>query len=258
MSARGNGRSPVVAAGTRGRRPVGSGGSAGAVEAAVGPGEGEGADLAAELAQTRARLSAAQLCPHFLLNSLHAVGVLVRTGERDVAVDAISHLGRLLRHVLEAGREDRLPLRREVAFLRDYLRMEALRFRRPPGLEVALGPRAGETGVPPMLLQPLVENALVHGSPGGERPVRVRLRARRAGEGLRIVVEDDGRGLPEDWDPQADLGTGLRTVRDRVHGAGGDLRISSRPGGGARAIIRLPVAGAEDAAGGVEGGGDGA
>lgn len=258
MSARGNGSSPVAAAGTPGRRPVGTRGSAGAAEATVARGEGEGVDLAAELARTRARLSAAQLCPHFLLNSLHAVGVLVRTGERDVAVDAISHLGGLLRHVLEAGREDRLPLRREVDFLRDYLRMEALRFRRPPGLEVTLGPRAGEAAVPPMLLQPLVENALVHGGPGGERPVRIRLLARRTGERLRIVVEDDGRGLPEGWDPDADLGTGLRTVRDRVHGAGGDLRFFPRPGEGLRVVIRLPVAGADVPGERVEGGTAGA
>jgi len=257
MSARGNGSSPVVSAGIPGG-PGRASGSARAAEVALGPGEGEGADLAAELARTRARLSAAQLCPHFLLNSLHSVGVLVRTGERDVAVAAITQLGGLLRHVLEAGRKDRVPLRREVASLRDYLRMEALRFPRPPALEVALGPRVGEAAVPPMLLQPIVENALVHGSPGRERPVRIRLQARRTGKTLRIVVEDDGKGLPEGWDPDADMGTGLRTVRDRVRGAGGDLCLSPRSGGGVRVVIRLPVATACAPGGGVEGGPAGA
>lgn len=199
--------------------------------------------LETELERAHARLSAARLTPHFLLNALNSVGVLVRTGDPGTATAAISTLGDLLRHVLETGRCQEVPLRREVEFVGRYLRMEALRFRSAPRLEVDLDGDAGRATVPAMILQPLVENSLRHGGPGTGRTLRIGIRARRREDQLEVEVLDDGRGLPPGWDPTVDVGTGLSAVRDRLAGRiGGDavLEVSRRAGPGVRVTIRLP------------------
>ncbi|HEU4630655.1 MAG TPA: histidine kinase [Gemmatimonadaceae bacterium] len=161
-----------------------------------------------ELEATRAELRAlrAQLDPHFLFNALHSVGVLVR---RDPAraEDAVEQLGDLLRYVLRASRvEDgaasadvEVPLREELAFVRDYLDVERLRFDTRLRVLEEIEPETAHALVPALLLQPLVENAVKYAVGARRDGATVRLVARRErdaalGDVLRLGVVDDGPG----------------------------------------------------------------
>ena len=197
------------------------------------------ARLEAQLATARLAALQMQLHPHFLFNTLHAVSALV---ERDPAGvrTLIARLSSLLRRVLEAP-PDLVPLRDEAAFLRDYLDVQRVRFQGRLAVEEAWAPGTLDALVPPLVLQPLVENAVGHGvSQIEDGAGTVRVAAWRDGSRLVLTVQDDGPGLAE---PAGPPGVGLANTRARLaalFGAGAALDLSDAPGGGAVARVTLP------------------
>ena len=211
------------------------------------------ARLEAQLAEARLAALRMQLHPHFLFNTLHAVSALV---ERDPAGvrTLIARLSSLLRRVLDADDAPTVPLADEAAFLRDYLDVQQVRFQGRLEVEEDWSPGTEGALVPPLVLQPLVENAVGHGVGRIEEGVgTVRLSSRRepgpAGDRLLLAVEDNGPGLgPEGSGDGAPRdagagGVGLANVRARLaalYGDGAALTLSPRPGGGVRAQVSLP------------------
>jgi LytS/YehU family sensor histidine kinase len=170
-----------------------------------------------ELAATRAELQAlrARLDPHFLFNTLHSLGALVR-GNPDAAEDAIEHFADMMRYVLRTTRtESDVRLAEEIHFVRDYLALEQLRFAERLRVVEALDEEALGCRVPPLLLQPLVENALRHGLGPLPQGGTVRIAAWCSADRLHLEVSDDGRGsgTPE---PRDAGGVGLESVRRQL------------------------------------------
>ena len=199
------------------------------------------AHLEAQL--TEARLSALrmQLNPHFLFNTLNAVSALV---ERDPAGvrTMVARLSSLLRRVLDDSGAQVVPLRDEAAFLRDYLDVQRVRFQDRLRVEEDWDPDALDALVPPLVLQPLVENAVGHGVSRIEEGVGViRLAARRDGDRLVLTIADNGPGLSAE--PRRSGGVGIPNTRarlDALYGADGALAFAAAPGGGAIAEVSLP------------------
>jgi len=189
------------------------------------------------------RLSETHLPPHFLLNSLHAIGVLVRERRSEDAVRALANVGEILRSAIgRADRDEEVPLDREIDLVRKYLEVERARFGGELHLEVDAGEEVRDSLVPNLVLQPLVENAVRHGLAPLDGRGTVRIAARRDGETLELTVTDDGAGLPEEWAP-GDAGVGLSATRARLrrlHGEEADLRLEPGESDGARATVRLP------------------
>lgn len=179
----------------------------------------------------------------FLLNGLHVMSVLLRQGRQDEAVQALSRLGRLLRHVVAAGRRTLVPLREELGFLEDYARVEALRLDGELAYEARAAAEVRDARMPSLLLLPLVENAVRHGvAPRGGGRVAVHAEV-RDGQ-LWLEVRDDGPGMSE-LPPVADGAGGLGAVRqriDRLYGETAALELESAEDGGAVVRLRLPMA----------------
>ena len=171
----------------------------------------------------------AQLHPHTLFNALNTIAALIHTAP-DRAEEATERLSALLRRILGALERPQWSLAEEFALLGDLLRLEQLRFGERLEFNLVLDPDMGETPVPPLLVLPLVENALKHGF----RPKVGNCRLRVAARAGRIRVEDDGVGR----DPASAEGVGLRTVRERIEALGGGLRW---PPGGAGCIAELEL-----------------
>lgn len=168
--------------------------------------------LSAELAAARLDALRADLDPHFLFNALNAIASQC-TSDPTAAEDNIVRLSTLLRAVLDTRRRTHHTLEEEVALAGDYLAL--LRARYPAlAVRVDVAPDTLAALVPPLLLQPLLENAVRHGHiDRGE----IALTARREGEALRVRVRSPGafRGPREG-------GLGLELVRRRVELAWGD------------------------------------
>jgi LytS/YehU family sensor histidine kinase len=200
------------------------------------------AHLAAEL--TRAELAAlrSKMQPHFLFNALHGISSVMDT---DVAkarqmMVALSHL---LRASLQAGTE-RVRLEQEVQFTRDYLDLQHMRFEDRLGYDLDVDARP-HVRVPPFLLQPLVENAVIHGMADRSEPTRVNVTVRELAGEVEIDVSDDGSGFPNGiLDGTKPLGVGLSALRARLLAfptGRGTMTLRNRPGGGAQVIVRVPT-----------------
>jgi len=196
--------------------------------------------LRLELEQQRLAALRGQLEPHFLFNALNAVSALVRMDDRGATLTAISRLSGLLRYAQAAGARDWVTLAEELQFVRDYLALQSMRY--GGRLRVAI---EGDSGAvlaadcPPLLLQPLVENALRHDLDchDGEGDIALRF-AERDGM-LHIHISNSLHQAPAN----PGLGLGLRNIEARLRiacGSGAELR-TRRDDGRFVAEIRMPM-----------------
>jgi two-component system LytT family sensor kinase len=200
------------------------------------------AHLAAQL--TRAELSAlrSKMQPHFLFNALHGISSVMET---DVAKarQMMVALSQLLRSSLHSGSE-RARLEQEVQFTRDYLELQHMRFEDRLEYDLRVDARP-HVRVPAFLLQPLVENAVIHGMADRSEPTRVTVAVREMAGDVEIDVSDNGAGFPQDvLDGTKSLGVGLSTLRARLLALPtrrGTMTLRNRPGGGAQVIVRVPA-----------------
>ena len=185
-------------------------------------------------AARRAELSAlkAKLNPHFLFNTLNSVSASVPP-EAEHTRSLVSRLAHLMRYALDASDRDLVLMDEELRFTRSYLALEGERLGDRLRVEWDVDADARGVPVPPMLVQPLVENAVRHGiAPsveGGEVRVGVRLRETT----LAVEVRDTGRGLASGVTPEAALGrgVGLGTTHARLQALGaGGVDIDAAPG----------------------------
>ena len=204
--------------------------------------EVKAAQLATQLARAELQVLKMQLQPHFLFNALNAISELVHQDPTS-ADRMVARLGHLLRLSLEqAAGHQMVPLHQELEFLRAYLEIEQTRFGDRLIVELVAGIEVLDSAVPTLLLQPLVENAIRHGAGQLSGGGRVAVRARRDGERLRITIEDNGPGFPED-DSSLPAGLGLRNTRERLRQLYGEdhrFRLANGPDGGARLLIEVP------------------
>ena len=201
-----------------------------------------------ELAVARLAGLRAQLRPHFLFNALNTASVLAARGDADGTRRVLAGLGDLLRYVMrDADRPDvpdgMVPLKDEIAFIQQYLSLE--RERLPDRLRtmVDVSPDVHDVEVPALVLQPLVENAIIHGVGGRIGAGEVVVRVRRDDDTLRLSVEDDGPGpVARPNGPTA--GIGLANTRARLavlYGSAASLSLEPRAGGGTLALLTLPL-----------------
>jgi integral membrane sensor domain MASE1 len=158
----------------------------------------------------------AQIHPHFLFNCLGAIHSLVGTSP-DTARQGVMHLSRLLRNSLDTSEEPLIPLSREFEIVNDFLKLQQMRFEEGLQVECRIFPNAASYLVPPMILQPLVENAVVHGREGGDTRVIVMAIANEKGLTIKVenTVDPASFTQPEEWIE----GVGLRAARTRLEQA---------------------------------------
>lgn len=159
--------------------------------------------LAAQLSEAQLGALRAQIQPHFLFNTLNAVIALVRDRETAEAVAALTTLSSLLRTALRTGATHTVTLSEELAFTTNYLAIERMRFGERLCVNMDVDTALGDAKVPSFMLQPFVENALRHGL--RQQPqLRVDISARTQGGQMFLRIEDDGTGLPKDWEERSD------------------------------------------------------
>jgi LytS/YehU family sensor histidine kinase len=199
-------------------------------------------------ASAEVRALQARMNPHFLFNALNALAALATVAPREIPRAA----GRL-RHFLRASfdQHDRtlIPLEEELAVVRAYLDIEALRLGTRLKVEEAIDPGLAEVLAPPFSLQPLVENAVQHGLQTSPKGGRLRLTVRLAGQWLEMSVSDDGPGVPATEVEKVFFGVGLQVhalglLRRRLQvlfGHSFRLEAWSEVGQGTTVTVRLPL-----------------
>jgi two-component system sensor histidine kinase AlgZ len=195
-------------------------------------------------AALRAQLEALQsrTHPHFLFNSINAVASLIHD-DPALAERTLERLAEVLRYALHSSRRELVPLRDELAIVEDYLEIQRARFGDRLHYTIDVEPGAEHVALPPLVVQPLIENAVLHGVASRAGHGRIRLVVRRRGAQLALLVDDDGPG----WGGSAHAGngTGLDDLARRLALVYGDAAtLAIRPGelGGIAAEIAIPAA----------------
>lgn len=193
------------------------------------------AELERRTVEAQLKLLQAQIEPHFLFNTLANLDALIATDPRRARA-MLAHLNAYLRATLAATRSESVTLADEFAMLLGYLEVQAVRMGSRLRHVLELPPTLAAATIPPMLLQPLVENAIKHGIEpkldGGE----IRVAAATESGTLCITVADTGMG----GGVAGGNGIGLDNVRARAAAAGGSLDYVANPAGGVTVTLRLP------------------
>ena len=195
------------------------------------------------LAEAELRVLQAQMEPHFLFNTLSNVIALIRA-DPDKAARILELLSTLLRASLARARETEATLGEELELVRAYLEIQALRMSGRLEYAVNAAPGIADLRLPPLLLQPLVENAVLHGIEPKVDGGRIDVSAELSGGEVAILVRDDGIGMGSER-----TGECVENVRGRLRGLFGEqasLAIAETPGGGTSASVRIPAEDAKD------------
>ena len=174
------------------------------------------------LTQARLETLRAQLNPHFLFNTLNAISSLALKGEQENVVQMLSLLSDLLRLSLDGHLPQEIALADELAFTDRYLELQRIRFSDRLHIGKAIDPLTLHARVPSLLLQPVVENAVLHGVAAQRGPGRIEIRAACEGDRLVLEVTDTGPGFVSRDPPDAHNGVGLRNTRARLQHLYGD------------------------------------
>ncbi|AIQ50994.1 cache domain-containing sensor histidine kinase [Paenibacillus sp. FSL R7-0331] len=206
----------------------------------------------AELYALRARIT-----PHFLFNTINSIRMLAVLQQSEGIARLLQSLNKLLQANMKLDSEQ-VPLEAELELLRHYMRLMELRYTNRFEVEWKVDEDLLGAKVPPMILQPLAENAIFHGSlhsGGGMLQIEVGAEVNTEGTELLIWISDNGQGIePETLDMLNGGGVppssgrsgdsiGISNVRDRIrlrYGEPYTLKLTSTPGAGTRAVLHLP------------------
>lgn len=189
----------------------------------------------------QAKALQARIQPHFLFNCLNTVASLIQEDPRR-AEAMVEKLSDLFRYTLDASKEVYVALADELAAVEGYLELESLRYGERLKAVLHADPDCDDVPVPPLVLQPLVENAVVHGIAPRRAGGRVEVRVERRSEVLVLQVEDDGAGPGASHHHGS--GTALADLRQRLellYRGRASLHVDRAASGGCRVEIALPL-----------------
>jgi two-component system sensor histidine kinase LytS len=195
-----------------------------------------------ELQTATATALQAQMEPHFVFNALNTIAAFIRTEPERARRLVLAFADHLRSRLARPG--ELVTFDEELHHVRSYLELEQARFGAQLRVTIDASPEALQVRLPPLLVQPLVENAIKHGKT--DRPLNLLVRARVRRGRLRVTVRDDGRGIARDviervLEPGVGEGTGLGlanvNLRLNVH-YGEAVRLRSFPFG---TVVRLEV-----------------
>lgn len=222
--------------------------------------------LSAELARAQVQALQTQLQPHFLFNTLHAIGMLVHEDPAS-ASRMLTRLGDLLRQTLALTDVPEVSLRDELSILDDYIGIERVRFGDRLTVAMEVDNSLLDFMVPTFVLQPLVENAIRYGVTSRVGPGTIRITAKRSGSAMQLTVQDDGpevrvsqplnSAAPRQLDqhdadrPSTGNGIGLSSTRARLAALYSDseraaISLEKHSNGGTSAVLTLPMRNADD------------
>lgn len=157
----------------------------------------ERAALEQEMTELKQSALRAQMNPHFIFNCLSSIQNFIMEGEKDQAVQYLSSFASLIRATLRASMEAETPLEEEARMLENYLELEQLRFQHKFDFNIEIDEQIDtyDTAIPPLLLQPYVENAIVHGLADTERDGRIDVHFSKENGNILVTITDNGMGI---------------------------------------------------------------
>lgn len=192
-----------------------------------------------EIANQRASIAVLQMRPHFIYNTMMSIYYLCEQNSKKAQQVILDFTTYLRKNFNAIASDDTIPFSEELKHTCAYLAVEQGQYE--DNLFVEYDTPHTLFRVPPLTLQPIVENAVKHGmDPDAAEPLRISIKTKQAGSGYEIVVEDNGPGFQPTDDKEPHIA--LKSIRERLSMmCGGTLEIAEREAGGTRVTIRIPM-----------------
>lgn len=205
------------------------------------------------------KMMASQINPHFLFNALESIRMQAHLKGEDEIARIVRLLGKMMRSNLEIG-SGKTTIKDEIEMVQCYLDIQKFRYEDRLKYELLVDPEADRVRIPPLIIQPLVENAVIHGMDQKEEGTFIRVRVTASEGMLHVITEDNGAGITlerlqmiygylNDTDEKDGGRIGLRNVHVRLqltYGPDAGLIIYSEPGIGTRIEFSIPTGGESD------------
>jgi len=198
--------------------------------------------LEQQLTKYRLQALQMQLNPHFLFNTLNMISSIMYENVK-VADKMIASLSDLLRYTLKSKNIENETLKDEIKKLNLYIEIMKARFSEKLTVHLEIDPVTLPALVPPFVLQPLVENSITHSIESVERSSVIRIISKKENNKLKIIVEDNGPGIPEDFDLSLSDGIGLSNTVERLeklYGLDHTFKLQNNDKAGICAIMVIP------------------
>lgn len=206
--------------------------------------------------EIRFKMLASQINPHFLFNALESIRMEAHMKGQTEIARVVRLLGKMMRNNLEVG-NSKIPLKQELEMVRCYLDIQQFRYEERLRYEFIVDPDLESLHVPPLIIQPLVENAVVHGLDNNAEGALVKVEIVRNGNEARFTITDNGIGITterlnkvmstlKDAEEREGERIGLRNVHVRLkltYGEPYGLSIYSLPGDGTAISFSIPMEG---------------
>lgn len=209
--------------------------------------------LKIEQKEAEFKMLASQINPHFLYNTLEVIRMKARASKQYDIEELVKMLAKILRKNIQAGSQD-VEIQTEVELITCYLKIQQYRFGERIQYEIDMDPEMEHIRILPLILQPIVENSIVHGLEVKEGIGHIRISISRKDSDLLVVVEDDGVGMEKEqlealrsnMNRRNENGThiGMQNVHQRIrlrYGENYGLELDSASGVGTRVKIRIPI-----------------
>lgn len=209
--------------------------------------------LKIEQKEAEFKMLASQINPHFLYNTLEVIRMKARASKQYDIEELVKMLAKILRKNIQAGSQD-VEIQTEVELITCYLKIQHYRFGERIQYEIEMPPELMHIRILPLILQPIVENSIVHGLEVKEGIGHILIAISREGSDLLILVEDDGVGIEKEqletlrsnMNRRNENGThiGMQNVHQRIrlrYGENYGLELDSASGVGTRVKIRIPI-----------------
>jgi tetratricopeptide (TPR) repeat protein len=146
------------------------------------------------------RLLQTQMNPHFIFNVLHAIHTYMLKKDTEESGKLLTSFARLVRSILQHSSTDNISLEEELKWLKDYMRLQQLRFNNSFDYKIEIDEQLSPDNLllPPMLIQPFIENAIEHGFSGLDKPGELIISYRKSGKEVEIGIRDNGKGFSTD------------------------------------------------------------
>lgn len=173
--------------------------------------------LKAEISETELKALRAQMNPHFIFNALNSIADYINKNDARSADYYLGKFAKLMRGILENSEEKEIPLSEELKMLEFYMDLESLRFKNKFNYEIKIADDINpeNTFIPPMILQPFVENSILHGLSKKENNGKITIHIDKIEDLLKCTIEDNGIGRKN---PNENLGKsyGVKLTRERI------------------------------------------
>lgn len=195
------------------------------------------------------RLLRTQMEPHFIFNSLSVLQSYMREGNTEKSLYYLNRFAKLLRVSLEHSRTPFVLLKNELDALENYLQLQQMRFENlfEYHMDIYEGYEDDNLKLPPMLLQPFVENTIHHGFRGIRYQGIIRITISKKGEALHVFIDDNGVGLQDNHEPSDKSSVSTHIIRERLNilsrdtGIRSDLKMTSKILPGTLVFMAIPI-----------------